>query len=101
MKKLKFLFLLLLIGTISCDKDESETQEPEPQIIGYSDVKNDNWRDKIGQEFEVEGTLVVENNAAKVLINPNDYYIDGLINEVNYIQIETSENLINELNLSE
>lgn len=101
MKTLKFLFLFLLTVTFSCDTDDNETQNQDPEINGYSNIKNDNWRDNIGQEFEIEGVLVVQNQAAKLLVNQNDYYVDGLINEINYIHIDITENLENEINLSE
>ncbi|QRM89438.1 hypothetical protein FG167_09365 [Lacinutrix sp. WUR7] len=103
MKKLKFLFLLLLALSFSCvtDDNESENQEQEQEIVGYSNIKKDSWRNQIGQEFEVEGILIVENQAAKLLVSQNDYYVDGLIDERNYIHINMDSDLENELNLNE
>ncbi|MCB0388346.1 MAG: hypothetical protein KDD23_06590, partial [Winogradskyella sp.] len=72
---------LVIMGTVffSCDTDDTPSEENNPpgEITEYSNIKNTQWRDNIGQEFEVEGILVEENGIAKLLIDKNDYYIDG------------------------
>ena len=99
----KFLFLLLLAITVSCTDvlEDKEAQEPDPKTASYSKIKNDNWRDNIGNEYEVEGILIVVNNVAKLIINKDDYYVDGLIAEENYINIEVNKDLLGKINLSE
>ncbi|WP_286852656.1 hypothetical protein [Xanthomarina sp.] len=100
----KTLFMVLIgIIIFSCDTDDTPSEENNPpgEITGYSNIKNTQWRDNIGQEFEVEGILVEENGIAKLLIDKNDYYIDGLINEINYIYIDKVSSLDNSLNFAE
>ncbi|MBU2939424.1 hypothetical protein KO494_07710 [Lacinutrix sp. C3R15] len=103
MKNLKFLFLLLLAFSFSCvtDDNASEEQEQEQEVVGFSTIKNDTWRDHLGEEFEAEGILVVENQAAKILVSADDYYVDGLLDEQNYIHINLNSDLENEVNLWE
>ncbi|TYB79391.1 C13 family peptidase [Bizionia myxarmorum] len=88
----------------NCESDDSPTNDdptPPSQITAYSEIKNANWRDNIGKEFEVEGILIEENGVAKLLIDKDDYYIDAMTPEENYIYIDRISELDNSINFSE
>ncbi|GGG42486.1 hypothetical protein GCM10010976_12530 [Bizionia arctica] len=92
------------ITYLSCDTDDTNSNEennPPSTVTNFSNIKNEQWRERIGQEFEVEGILVEENGVAKLLINKNDFYIDGLIEEPKYIYIDNISNLDNSINYTE
>ncbi|GGH34317.1 hypothetical protein IA57_08470 [Mangrovimonas yunxiaonensis] len=94
MKTLRILFLsLLLIGFCSCENDDSEspTTDDDPQTTSFSEVKTDNWRDNIGQEFTVEGIFINTNGVTKLLTNADDFYVDALTEEDNYIHLDVSQ----------
>lgn len=97
---------LVIIGMMlySCDTDDTTSNEENNPPLGtadYSNIKNDQWRNNIGKEFEVEGILVEVNGIAKLLIDENDFYIDGLTKETNYIYIDKVSDLDNAISFTE
>lgn len=78
------LILFLVIGyATSCKKDKTTTDSS-----GYSSIKNANWRDHIGEEFEVEGYIIDEGNGTPSITSKDkNYLFDGFYPEVEYLHL--------------
>jgi hypothetical protein len=72
-------------------------QEDEPikviEELSYKDIKNDSWRDHIGDTLEVTGFIKLNADGSAVLfIDKKDIDINGLVDESRYIALG-SENI--------
>jgi hypothetical protein len=75
-------FIMLSIFSTSCKKNNNLSPSD------FSSIKNDNWRDNIGKEFEVEGFVIDEGSGSTVIVSDNkDYELDGLFPEAEYLHI--------------
>ncbi len=92
-QKLQFS-ILITAATIfnGCEKDDDDDDKIEEES-GYVDIKNDDWRSRIGDTLEVTGYLKLNSNGSGVLFyDKNDIDINGLIAESRYIVLG-SENI--------
>ena len=94
--KLNILWILIITATAvfyGCQETDDDPVKMEEEEISYKDIKNDNWRDKIGDTIEVTGFIKLNKDGSGVLfIDKEDIDINGLVDESRYIALG-SENI--------
>jgi hypothetical protein len=93
MKQLHFYALILFGSLLTFGLDSCKKDDIDPILESIQAVKNDQWRSRIGEEVEIEGYIVFNNDGSAVMLaSRDDYYQNGTIDENRYVALG-SENI--------
>ncbi|MBR9860792.1 hypothetical protein GYB22_08600 [bacterium] len=94
--QIQILWVLAITTSIlfnACKEKEDDPVKVEEEEKSYKDIKNDDWRNHIGDTLELTGFIKLNDDGSGVLfIDKKDVDINGLVDESRYIALG-SENL--------